>query len=406
MKATRHNGRVGKNGAYNPKHNDRRFNVENSEHIDAERAKKNVYWDCMQGYDLSEISERDRRSFEDIEKMFYTEKYFDYVMNQNERNEQGRHPERNRKIGDLLTDKRTCPEETLLQLGNIDGSVSAQTLAKISMEYFEEFERRYGSHIHILDWALHLDEATPHIHERHVFDAVNRYGEVCPQQDKALEELGFELPEPTKKKGKYNNRKMSFDAECRKLFISIAKRHGIDVDMEAVYGGKSYLEKQDYIIENQQKRIERKQEILDELVMKIDDVNAVVDEAVDLAYDKACEVVTEKVRQETTKQNIDTVKEYKAHISKRDDLTKNTKDTALKVIDGVLQKLEKASAKILTNIRAFLQEPRVKEKVKEEVRERARVSIHERLRAAQEEVKARERQQETEPKREQGERSV
>lgn len=29
MKLTRHNGRAGKNGAYNPKHNDRRFDVAN-----------------------------------------------------------------------------------------------------------------------------------------------------------------------------------------------------------------------------------------------------------------------------------------------------------------------------------------------------------------------------------------
>ena len=27
MKLTRHNGRAGKNGAYNPKHNDRSFNI-------------------------------------------------------------------------------------------------------------------------------------------------------------------------------------------------------------------------------------------------------------------------------------------------------------------------------------------------------------------------------------------
>ncbi len=94
--------------------------------------------------------------------------------------------------------------------GNMDRAVSADVLAKVSAEYFEEFNRRYGSHVHILDWALHLDEATPHIHERHVFDAVNRYGELCPQQDKALEELGFELPKPNEKKGKYNNRKMVF----------------------------------------------------------------------------------------------------------------------------------------------------------------------------------------------------
>ena len=46
MKATRHNGRAGKHGAYNPKHNDRKFDEENSEHIDAERTKFNVYWDC------------------------------------------------------------------------------------------------------------------------------------------------------------------------------------------------------------------------------------------------------------------------------------------------------------------------------------------------------------------------
>lgn len=37
MKATRHNGRSGKHGTYDAKHNDRRFDVENSEHIDAER---------------------------------------------------------------------------------------------------------------------------------------------------------------------------------------------------------------------------------------------------------------------------------------------------------------------------------------------------------------------------------
>ena len=43
MKLTRHNGRSGKNGTYNPRHNDRRFNVENSEHIEADRARQNVY---------------------------------------------------------------------------------------------------------------------------------------------------------------------------------------------------------------------------------------------------------------------------------------------------------------------------------------------------------------------------
>ena len=49
VKLTRHNGRAGKNGVYNPKHNDRSFDIANSEHIDEERAKQNLYWDCYNG---------------------------------------------------------------------------------------------------------------------------------------------------------------------------------------------------------------------------------------------------------------------------------------------------------------------------------------------------------------------
>lgn len=198
-----------------------------------------------------------------------------------------------------------------------------------------ENTKRYGSHVHILDWALHLDEATPHIHERHVFDAVNQYGELCPQQDKALEELGFELPDPIKKKGKYNNRKMTFDDECRKLFISICQKHGLDIEVEPVYGGVSYLEKQDFIIMNQQKRIEEKQALLDGLVMKIEDVNAVIEEAVDLAYEKAVDVVAEQVKAETVKHNLDEVKDYGKWLQESSN-TKEVKRIGSHVIGAVL----------------------------------------------------------------------
>ena len=243
MKASRHNGRSGKHGVYDVKHNDRDFDVEHSEHIDSERTKQNVYWDCYQGYSFAGSSQERQFNFTEIERAYYYEHYSDFVDAQNERNEQARHPERNRTIDDVLKNNKTCPEESVIQLGNIDHAVTPDVLAKVSAEFFDEFNKRYGSHIHILDWALHLDEATPHIHERHVFDAKNKYGELCPQQDKALEELGFELPDPAKKKGKYNNRKMNFDAECRKLFLEIAQRNGVQVECEPVYGGAGYLEK-------------------------------------------------------------------------------------------------------------------------------------------------------------------
>lgn len=365
MKATRHNGQSGKHGTYDAKHNDRRFDVENSEHIDAERTKMNVYWDCYQGYSLqNDKDEQARFTFTEIEKAYYVEKYSDHVDGQNERNRKARHYDRVKTIDAILENNKTCPEETLLQLGN-------------------------------MDWALHLDEATPHIHERHVFDAVNQYGELCPQQDKALEELGFELPKPNEKKGKYNNRKMVFDEECRKLFISICQNHGLTIDVEPVYGGASYLEKQDFIIMNQKKRIEEKQAVLDGLVMKIEDVNAVIEEAVDLAYEKACEVVTKRVKEETVKHDVDVVKDYGELLQQqpKDKLSDKSKSVASKVVNAIVAKLEKASQALLGNIISALNEPKNKVKAKGQIKEQARVSIQAKLKEKQKQVMEYEKKQ-------------
>ena len=77
---TRHNGRSGLHGTYNPKHNDRSFDVNNSEHIDKERAMHNVYWDCLQGSRYPADQEQEDKivySFEEIERTFHSNRYFD-----------------------------------------------------------------------------------------------------------------------------------------------------------------------------------------------------------------------------------------------------------------------------------------------------------------------------------------
>ena len=71
---------------------------------------------------------------------------------------------------DLLSSRKTCPEETIYQLGTLDEHASTEDLLNIVTEFIDEFKAKFGEHIHVLDWALHLDESTPHIHERHVFD--------------------------------------------------------------------------------------------------------------------------------------------------------------------------------------------------------------------------------------------
>ncbi len=387
MRASRHNGRSGKHGVYDVKHNDRDFDVANSEHIDAERTKLNVYWDCYQGYCLNGDTSERKMTFTGIEKAYYFEHYGDHVDAQNERNEKAGHAERNRTTDDVLKNNKTCPEESILQLGNIDCSVTPDVLAKVVAEFFEEFEKRYGSHVHILDWALHLDEATPHVHVRQVYDALNKYGELCPQQEKALEELGFELPDPTKKRSRFNNRKMCFDAECRKLFLDIGQKNGVELEYEPEYGGASYLEKQDYIIENQQKRIAKMQAALDDITLKVLDMENMVEQIADDAYEKACEVVADTVAEHTREEDIAELRSYKKWLTSDERKTpKDKRDFVGKCLDNLEARFRKMAQAVAKKVLGALQSPQIKEQKKEEIKERARVSVRERLAEHQKQV--------------------
>ena len=147
LKLTRHNGRAGAHGTYNPKHNDRSFNLANSEHIDPERAKGNIYWDCFHGF-RSALDPQDpddlAATFSDVERQFYETHYTTFVESQNERNAKIRHTERNRSIPDLLSSRKTCPEETIYQLGTLDEHASAEDLLNIVTEFIEEFKAKFG----------------------------------------------------------------------------------------------------------------------------------------------------------------------------------------------------------------------------------------------------------------------
>ena len=379
MKLTRHNGRSGKHGTYNPRHNDRRFDVENSEHIDAERARQNVYWDCYRGFTTHEFRENPEQpdfSFEEIERMYYYEHYGGYVEAQNARNEKTRHTERNRTVEDLLKNNKTCPEESIYQIGTMGESVSPDTLFSIVNEFYQEFERRFGSHIHILDWALHLDEGTPHIHERHVFECENRYGELCPQQEKALEALGFELPDPDKPLSRRNNRKISFDTACRKMLFEIAKRHGLELEEEAEYGNRKYLEKQDFILAKQKEQLAAQQNKLDKLTLKVSDMETLLEDVSAAAYDKAVEVVTDVVRTETRKEDMRMIEDTKKWVlSPERKAPQATREYAAHRLDTVLDKFLKTMQTTAARLQEKLLKPDVRQKGKEQVREKARDSV-------------------------------
>ena len=461
MKLTRHNGRSGKNGVYNPKHNDRNFKIENSEHIDPELAKKDFLWDCCQGFATTEMRDREELSsrFEKVEQAFYSQRYFDYCDGQHERNFKREHTERERTTEDLRLSKKTCPEESIIQIGTKEEHVDPVVLLKIASQYFSEFEKRFGTNVHILDWALHLDEATPHIHERHVFDVVNQYGEVQPAQDKALEALGVTLPYPDKPKSKTNNRKVMFDSICRTMLFDICKEHGLDLDEEPSYGGRKYLEKQDYILMKQNQKLaeqekqigQKQQEIseaearigktelvlkemesqlsekqqdlehaawelssqkraveanydtmrkqrqqMQELHMQIGDAEAFIEEVTETAYNEAVKAVTAKAVEETHNMDFEFLEKHREFLlSARADLSPQTRHTALNVMDSLIKRFSGVTQSITERIRALFSEAERKEEIKKEIRTPVRKSILSRLRAKQDDVDARDQARRT-----------
>ena len=379
LKLTRHNGRAGKHGTYNPKHNDRSFNLANSDHIDPERAKGNIYWDCFHGF-RSAIDPQDpddlAATFSDVERQFYESRYTIFIEGQNERNTKIRHTERNRSIPDLLSSRKTCPEETIYQLGSLDEHASAEDLLNIVTEFIEEFKGKFGEHVHVLDWALHLDESTPHIHERHVFDCENKYGEVAPQQEKALETLGFELPNPDTPLSRRNNRKITFDAACRKMLFEIAKRYGLDLEEEAEYGNRQYLEKQDYILAKQKEQLAAQQSKLDELTLKVSDMETLLEDVSAAAYDKAVEVVTDVVRTETRKEDMRMIEDTKKWVlSPERKAPRATREYAVHRLDTVLNKFLKTMQTTATRLQENLLKLEIRQKGKEQVKEKARDSV-------------------------------
>lgn len=379
MKLTRHNGRAGKNGAYNPKHNDRSFNINNSEHINKERAKGNIYRDCFNGYRTFYDKEKEcelANTFEEVEELYYSNHYREFIEGQNIRNIKNRHPERNRTTSDILKHKKTCPEETIYQIGNLDNHVSPDILLQVVTDFMVEITERFGTHVHILDWALHLDESTPHIHEHHVFDCENKYGELFPQQEKALEQLGFDLPNPEKPAGRNNNRKMVFDSACRVLLFDIAKNYGLQLEEEPEYGGRKYLEKQDFILAKQKEQLKLQEEKLDELTMKIEDIETLIDEVSDITYDKAVEIVTATVKKETYLEDIRLVEESKNWVlSPERKASKKEREYAVKRLDGVIAKIKNAMQNTVQKIQGKLLQPDVKKAGTEQMKTKARASV-------------------------------
>lgn len=398
QRVSRHNGRAGKHGVYNSKHNDRQFDVAHADNIDGHRTRMNLYWDWQNGLRTHEENQSGQYpTFPEVEHEFYEQRYGDFLNGQAARNAKAGHSKRNRTVKDLLDDSRICPEESIYQIGKEGDCPPADVLLAIVQEFMATIESRYGTHVHMLDWALHLDETSPHIHARQVFDVTNRYGEIEPKQEKALQELGIPLPYPEKAPSRTNNRKITFDRMCRQLLLDICEQHGLEVETEAIYGGKANRDKNDYIIESQRAKIaelerrneeltadnirqsrllEQKAAELDEKLDQLADADAVLDSVADIAYDEALKVATQMAIEQTQKEDVSAISKVINGLDASSvKLKQKEKDVVRQWLNDARSAITKTARSIFSTVMNVLRKPEYRRVAKEKVKESARPTV-------------------------------
>lgn len=221
MRATIHNGRTSKNGAYNTKHNDRQFDIRNAEHIDPERVKDNRYWNWTGNPETT---------FEAAEQAFYERHIRKHLDAQNARYKAQRHAERAKTMDEYRRSPQTCPEEVILQIGKLSDTIPADMMARIIQEQIN-WEQQTFPGVRVLDVALHMDEqGAPHIHERRAWVYTDKNGNFAISQNKSLEQMGVELPNPDRPRGRFNNRKQTFSRMCREHLLQICREHGLEIE--------------------------------------------------------------------------------------------------------------------------------------------------------------------------------
>lgn len=247
MRLTMHNARGTKAGAFSAKHNDRQFDTAKADHIDAVKSYRNSYWHCYQ-------QNHPQLTFEQAEAKFYDDHFDKWLAQTNWTRTRSGHPERVQTMDDVRRSKRTCPEEQIFCVGNKDNTIKSKLLLDLMIEQAEWEQQRFPN-FKILDIALHMDEAgAAHIHRRGVWLAESDAG-LRPNQSDALEQMGVALPNPQAKKSRFNNRKMTYTAECREHMLELCRQHNLVLEDVPKPGSRSGLTLTQYQAKQEQSRM-------------------------------------------------------------------------------------------------------------------------------------------------------
>lgn len=258
MRITTNNGRHTRGRAYSPKHNDRQFNSEKSTHIDPVRTADNWTWTWMENYG-------EQCTFEDAERIFYARHISDHLQAVNCRYEAQRHAERVKTIDEYRKAPQSCPEETIICIGNRDNHPDPSELLAAYLE-LQHWQQQTYPQLQVLDYAMHLDEqGAPHIHERHVWTYTDADGHLAIGQARALKQMGIERPHPEQPRSRYNNEKMTYTQAVREKFAEICRQRGLEIEMQPRERSQSGLTLIEYQARQEEKRLQELQREADSL---------------------------------------------------------------------------------------------------------------------------------------------
>lgn len=286
MRGSHHSGRTNAKGqAFNVNHNDRKFKQEKSagydRHIDTSRSDQNRYSAFkMKDPAIALSVDPGRFNLRNIELNFYKKHFGAHLEQTNAKYVKNRHKERVRTIEDVYTNPRTCPQETILQVGKDGDYQNEKLFRRMVRDYCSTYNEKYSRNSMIIDYAIHADETSLHAHVRRVFYVRDKDGNLELAQNKALEQLGYDLPDPGQKRSKYNNRLQTFTDDLRESWYQTIEKYdkSVKIEREPNNASRKHVEKLDYQKENAREQLdiakkecdlwdslseERKEELLD-----------------------------------------------------------------------------------------------------------------------------------------------
>lgn len=331
MKATI---RIGKGSA---KHNTHSFKAE---HIDNERTKNNIYWTYKNG-----ITEKENLILD--EKAFYEENYTDYLNRQNEKYRQRR---QYKKIKNMEEYQKATPlDEVLLQIGKMEDTVDFKILQNVVDDFIKNIQSEYDKNVHVVSWALHNDEATPHIHLRLAYDYQNKENIKQFGIDKALTECGFKVQG---KEDRFNNKKIAFTDKLRNDFYNLCDLYLVENDKDLINRtvenpSHRHLKTELFKAQKQQEENERNEVYfntqIEKLKKQIEQLEAEKEEAHKYYNDK--KMTFKEVKEDIDKNFNDAVESYK---KSKDEELENEKNIVAQDFQNKYEKFVREEAKTLT----------------------------------------------------------